>query len=53
MLAIGVFLVDAYCLGVKDAFITVRTPSEYREMVTEGLSGRNCGRSPRRTSRNS
>lgn len=39
MLAIGVFLVDAYCLGVKDAFITVRTPSEYQEMVTDGLSG--------------
>jgi len=30
-LATGIFLVDIYCLGVKNAFITIRTLSEIRE----------------------
>ena len=31
--AAGVFLVDAYCLGVKDAFFTVRSPAEFDEGI--------------------
>ncbi len=32
-LAIGVFLVDTFCLGVKDAFLRINTPYEYDEFV--------------------
>jgi hypothetical protein len=32
-IAIGVFLVDAYCLGVKDAFFTVAAPDEYDAII--------------------
>jgi hypothetical protein len=31
--AIGVFLLDVFCLGVKNAFWIVNTPSEYRALV--------------------
>lgn len=32
-LAIGVFLVDTFCLGVKDAFLRIITPFEYDQFV--------------------
>ena len=35
--AAGLFLVDAYCLGVKDAFLTVQTPSEFQDTVKTRL----------------
>lgn len=35
--ALGVFLVDVHCLGVKDAFLRIVTPLEYDEMV-EGMN---------------
>jgi hypothetical protein len=31
--AFGAFLIDRYCLGVKDAFGDIRTRGEYRELV--------------------
>ncbi|MEX2139628.1 MAG: hypothetical protein WD894_10225 [Pirellulales bacterium] len=33
MIAIGVFLVDVFCLGVKDAFWRIVSPPEYRTLV--------------------
>lgn len=35
-LAIGAFLVDTYCLGVKDVFVRIVTPFEYDQFV-EGM----------------
>jgi hypothetical protein len=32
---IGIFLVDVFCLGVKDAFFLQYSPGEYREQVLE------------------
>ena len=33
--AAGVFLVDVYCMGLKDAFLTVRLPDEYAAMLEQ------------------
>lgn len=35
-IAMAVFLVDAYCLGVKDAFVKLVNETEYQEMI-EGM----------------
>lgn len=32
-MAAGVFLVDVYCLGIKDAFLMVQSPSEFRDTI--------------------
>lgn len=32
-IAVGLFLVDVYCLGVKDAFFALRTKAEYNQMI--------------------
>ncbi len=32
-IAAGLFLVDVYCLGVKDAFFTLRTEADYEKMM--------------------
>ena len=32
-IAVGLFLVDVYCLGVKDAFFTLRSETEYNQMI--------------------
>lgn len=32
-LAVAVFLLDVFCLGVKDAFLWFRTRGEYRELI--------------------
>lgn len=32
-IAAGVFLIDAYCLGVKDAFFMLQSPSEFEDIV--------------------
>jgi len=32
-IAAGVFLVDAYCLGVKDAFLMVQSPLEFKDTI--------------------
>ncbi len=34
-IAFAVFLVDTYCLGVKNAFCDIRTPFQYREFVDQ------------------
>ncbi len=34
--AFGCFLIDRYCLGVKDAFADIRTKDEYEEMFLRG-----------------
>ena len=34
-IAAGVFLVDAYCLGIKDAFLTVQSPFRFKEIIEE------------------
>lgn len=34
---VGVFLLDVFCLGVKDALYAVMTPSEYEERVLKGI----------------
>ena len=33
--AVGVFLIDKYCLGVKDAFLRVMSITSYKEMTEE------------------
>lgn len=37
-IAAGVFLVDTYCLGVKNAFFTIVSPERYQGML-EGMHG--------------
>jgi hypothetical protein len=32
-IAVGLFLVDVYCLGVKDAFLALRTEVDYEEII--------------------
>jgi hypothetical protein len=41
-LAVGCFLVDAYCLGVKDASWMIKTDGQYQEIVerAEGAGGK-------------
>lgn len=40
-LAVSVFLVDTYCLGIKDAFYRVVTKTEYEtRMLSDGLGGK-------------
>lgn len=36
MVAVGCFLVDSYCLGVKDAFMLIGTRAQYNEKFLEG-----------------
>lgn len=40
-LAVSVFLIDVYCLGIKNAMFNVLDPAEYRMLVSElaGLEG--------------
>lgn len=45
-IAAGLFLVDAYCLGVKDAFLTVLSPSEFEERIVEGLKAEGLDPAP-------
>ncbi|MGH7136314.1 MAG: hypothetical protein ACREHD_11280 [Pirellulales bacterium] len=49
----GIFLVDAYCLGVKDALWKDATEAEYRAIVAKlaGSSGRQRNISPERFSK--
>ena len=35
--AVGVFLLDAYCLGIKNAWFNVMYPAEYRALVSQLL----------------
>ncbi len=37
-IASGFFLIDAYCLGVKDAFPTITSPLEFDEMIETKLT---------------
>jgi hypothetical protein len=34
-IAAGIFLLDVYCLGVKDAFLTVLPPEEFDEVIAD------------------
>jgi hypothetical protein len=35
MVAISCFLIDAWCLGIKDAFFVVMTPQKFRDRIDE------------------
>ena len=35
MIAAGIFLIDAYCLGAKDAFGVICTPAKYRDTIVD------------------
>lgn len=38
-IAAGVFLVDAYCLGIKDALLTVQSPFKFEETIERLFTG--------------
>jgi hypothetical protein len=47
-LAVGVFMLDAFCLGVKDSFFRILDAFEYREMRDgmRGIEGEDAAASP-------